>query len=233
MGNSLEVSQSKTIEELVKTNKANFSEVTDILEMLQKPRHALSIEILKALKKISSKIIPVFTNRCTTEEEKNLNSTAIRSVIYKKNKVKKAKKLLPSFSYNLLKEEIKLYGVPNLQIYSDLCMYALKSADLDEIKRVYDISENIEERFFELARNYNTLEDFPHILVLAFKQDEKLLKNVSANTNLVFKNTPDNDINKKLAQLEDRANLIYYMLLNKNLPIPNYTPDLTKVIIEK
>ena len=71
----------------------------------------------------------------------------------------------------------------------------------------------------------------PFIKVLAFKQDnDELLKSVSANTNLVIRinNIEQNqsEFYRELANIEDRANQVYYMLLRKNNAIPNYTPDL-------
>ena len=143
-------------------------------------------------------------------------------------------------------------------------------ANKEDIKKVFDVSEGLENRFYEVSRNTKTLSDFllsvktkrytftrikriilgnllninaklvktiydlqvlPFIKVLAFKNDnEELLKSVSANTNLIIRvnnvEKEQSDIYKELANLEDRANQVYSMLLRKNKAIPNYSPDL-------
>ena len=149
-------------------------------------------------------------------------------------------------------------------------MYALKTSTPEDIKKIFDVTEGLENRFFDISRNTKNLNDFllnvktkrytftrlkriildcllnitskiekqiydidvlPFIKVLAFKQDnDELLKSVSANTNLVIRinNIEQNqsEFYRELANIEDRANQVYYMLLRKNNAIPNYTPDL-------
>lgn len=275
-GNSLVVSRQKAIEDLIKNDLVSFSEITEVSKILKQPNNILAIEYLKALIKTNSKITPVFTMRGDSDylsEEvvgKNSSATAIRARLYKTGKVRKIKKLVPKFSYTLMKEEIKTFGLPDTALFNDLCMYALKMANKEDIKKVFDVSEGLENRFYEVSRNTKTLSDFllsvktkrytftrikriilgnllninaklvktiydlqvlPFIKVLAFKNDnEELLKSVSANTNLIIRvnnvEKEQSDIYKELANLEDRANQVYSMLLRKNKAIPNYSPDL-------
>ena len=109
-GNSLVVSRQKAIEDLIKNDEVSFSEITEITNILKQPNNILAIEYLKALIKTNSKIIPVFTTRGESEynsEEvvgKNSSATAIRAKLYKTNRVHSIKKLVPKFSYSLLKE---------------------------------------------------------------------------------------------------------------------------------
>lgn len=275
-GNSLVVSRQKAIEELIKNDEVSFSQITEIGNILKQPNNILAIEYLKALIKTNSKIIPVFTTRGESEynsEEvvgKNSSATAIRAKLYKTGKVHSIKKLVPKVSYSLLKEEIKTFGLPDTTLFNDLCMYALKMSSTDDLKKLFDVTEGLENRFHEVSKNTKDLNEFllqvktkrytftrikrivlgnllkinaktvqsiydldilPFIKVLAFKNDsEELLKSVSANTNLIIRvNNVDNQPNnlyKELANIEDRANQIYYMLLRKNNSIPEYTPDL-------
>lgn len=75
------------------------------------------------------------------------------------------------------------------------------------------------------------MDKLPFIKVLAFNAEKKdLLSTVSANTNLIIRNSNivknPNQEYKTLAQIEDRANSVYNMLLRKSKTIPNYAPDL-------
>lgn len=275
-GNSVVTSRVKAIEELIKLDQVSFSEITEVINILEQPNNILAIEYLKALIKTNSKIIPVFTHRQNSnygsdiENGKNSSATAVRSKLYKTKKVRKIKKLIPEFSYKLLKEEIKTFGLPDVELFNNLCLFKLKTSSPEDIKKIFDVTEGLENRFCEVSKNTKDLNEFllnvktkrytftrikriildcllnisskiekqiydenvlPFIKVLAFKQDnEQLLKYVSANTNLVIRvnNVEQNqsEYYKELANIEDRANQVYSMLLRKNKAIPNYTPDL-------
>ncbi len=164
-GNSLVVSREKAIDDLIKSEKVAFSEITEVGNILKQPNNILAIEYLKALIKTNSKITPVFTTRGDSDyasEEvvgKNSSATAIRARLYKTGKVSKVKKLVPAFTYSLLKEEVKTFGLPDTQVFNDLCLYALKMASKEDIKKVFDVSEGLENRFYEVSRNTKDLND--------------------------------------------------------------------------
>lgn len=275
-GNSLVTSRQKAIEDMIKDGSTEISEITEVGDILKQPNNILAIEYLKALINTNSKITPVFTTRADSEynsEEvvgKNSSATAIRARLYKTNKVKSVKKLVPNFTYSLLKEEVKTFGLPDVNLFNDLCMYKLKMSTPEEIRKVFDVTEGLENRFYEMSRNTKDLNELllqvktkrytftrikriilgnllqinakavksiydldilPFIKVLAFKDDrQELLKSVSANTNLIIRvnnvESEQSEIYKELANIEDRANQVYYMLLRKNSSIPEYTPDL-------
>jgi CRISPR/Cas system CSM-associated protein Csm4 (group 5 of RAMP superfamily) len=97
------------------------------------------------------------------------------------------------------------------------------------IKRI--ILGNLLEINSKAVKSIYDLDILPFIKVLAFKDErEELLKSVSANTNLIIRvnnvESKQSEIYKELANIEDRANQVYYMLLRKNASIPEYTPDL-------
>ncbi len=275
-GNSLPVSRSKAIEELMKEDKVIFSEITETLNILTKPNNILAIEYLKALQKTKSKIEPVFTTRSNSDYNsadlngKDSSATAIRTRLLTKQKVGSIKKLIPPFTYKLLKEDIDVYGLPDLDLYNDLCSYVVKTSSSTEYKNVYDVSEGIENRFLDSAKKFKDfnellldvktkrytytrlkrivlrlllkidkdivsqiykMEKLPFIKVLAFNAEKKdFLSNISADTNLIIRNSnivknPTSEY-KTLAEIEDRANAVFNMLLRKSKNIPNFAPDL-------
>ena len=75
------------------------------------------------------------------------------------------------------------------------------------------------------------VDKLPFVKVLAFNgNNRELLSNISADTNIIIRNS---NIVKKptalysaLADIEDRANAVYNMLLTKSNKIPNFAPDL-------
>lgn len=276
MGNSLPVSRTKAVEELMKEDKAVFSEITETLNILSKPNNILAIEYLKALYKSKSTITPVFTVRSNSDYNsadlngKDSSATAIRTRLLNKNKVKAIKKLVPPFTYSLLKEDINKFGLPDLELYNNICSYVLKTSSADEIKQIYDVSEGIENRFIDSAKKFKDfnellldvktkrytytrlkrivlrlvlkinkdivsqiykMDKLPFIKVLAFDGNNKeLLSNINANTNLIIRNSnivknPSPEY-KTLAEIEDRANAVFNLLLRKDKTIPNFAPDL-------
>ena len=275
-GNSLPVSRQKAIEELIKEDKVDFSEITETLNILTKPNNILAIEYLKALYRTKSKIEPVFTTRSNSDYNsadlngRDSSATAIRTKLQSKNKVKSIKKLVPTFTYDLLKDNTDQYGLPNLDLYNDLCSYVVKTSSADDIKNIYDVSEGIQNRFIESAKKFKDfnellldvktkrytytrlkrivlrlllkinkdivsqiykMDKLPFIKVLAFNANKKeLLSNINADTNLIIRNS--NVVKKPsqeylvLAEIEDRANAVYNMLLKSTDKIPSYAPDL-------
>jgi len=275
-GNSLPTSRQKAIEELMKEDKVVFSEITETINILSKPNNILAIEYLKALYKTKSKIEPIFTTRSNSDYNsadlngRDSSATAIRTKLLTKQKVKSIKKLVPPFTYQLLKENIKEFGLPNQDLFNQLCSYVVKSATAEEIKNIYDVSEGIHNRFIENApkfKDFNELllnvktkrytytrlkrivlrlllkidkdtvsqiykvDKLPFIKVLAFNgHNRELLSNISADTDIIIRNSnivkKQSPLYSALAEIEDRANAVYNMLLTKSNNIPKFAPDL-------
>ena len=128
----------------------------------------MAIEYLKALINTNSKIEPVFVQRGDSEYHsedingKDTSATAIRSRLLKTGKTKKVKKLIPPFAYNLLKEEVKNFGLPSYELFNDLCMFVIKTADENKLKNIYDVSEGLENRFIECCKE---VKDFNELLL--------------------------------------------------------------------
>ena len=276
LGDSLPVARQKAVEEMMKEDKAIFSEITETLNILSKPNNILAIEYLKAIYKTKSKIEPIFTTRSNSDYNsadlngKDSSATAIRTRLLNKKKIKSIKRLVPSFTYNLMKEDVDKFGLPDADLYNDLCAYVVKTSSAEEIRNVYDVSEGIENRFIESAKKFKDfnellldvktkrytytrlkrialrlllkinkdivssiykMDKLPFIKVLAFNAGNKdLLSNVEANTNLIIRNSnvvkePSKEYTT-LAEIEDRANAVFNMLLRKSKVIPNFAPDL-------
>lgn len=165
-GNSLVVSRQKALEDMVMTDKAIFSEITEAVNILNKPNNVLAIEYLKALISTGSKIKPIFIDRSESNYHSeelngvNTSATAIRAKIYKKGKVKAIKKYVPPIAYDLLKEEIKTFGLPSQSTFNDLCMYVAKTKTATEIKEVFDVTEGLENRIVEYSKDTKDLNEF-------------------------------------------------------------------------
>ena len=275
-GNSLPVARQKAIEELMKEDKVVFSEITETLNILTKPNNILAIEYLKALQKTKSKIEPIFTTRSNSDYNsadlngKDSSATAIRTKLLSKCKIRSIRKLVPPFTYKLMKEDMDVFGLPDLELYNDLCSYVVKTSSANDFKNVYDVSEGIENRFIDSAKKFKDfnellldvktkrytytrlkrivlrlllkidkdivsqiykMDKLPFIKVLAFNAEKKdFLSNISADTNLIIRNSnivknPSAEY-KTLAEIEDRANAVFNMLLRKSKTIPNFAPDL-------
>lgn len=165
-GNSLVVSRQKALEDMVMTDKAMFSEITEAVNILNKPNNILAIEYLKALISTNSKIKPIFIDRSESNYHskelagKNTSATAIRAKLYKTGKAKSVKKYLPPLAYDLLKEELKTFGLPNQSTFNDLCMYVAKTKTATEIKEVFDVTEGLENRIVEYSKLTKDLNEF-------------------------------------------------------------------------
>ena len=165
-GNSLVVSRQKALEDMVMTDKAMFSEITEAVNILNKPNNILAIEYLKALISTNSKIKPVFIDRSESNYHseklagKNTSATAIRAKIYRHNSLRRVKKYLPPMSYSIMKEEIKTFGLPNPRVFNDLCMYVAKTKTANEIKEVFDVTEGLENRIVEYSKLTKDLNEF-------------------------------------------------------------------------
>ncbi len=162
-GNSIATSREKALEELIKADKVEFSEITEIFNILRKPNNILAIEYLKALYRTNSKIEPIFSVRENSDyssEEingKDTSATAIRIKLAKTGKAHSVKRLVPKTTYRLLQHEIKTSGLPSEKLYSDIAMYVIKTTSAEDMKKIYDMSEGLENRFIEKANKIKDL----------------------------------------------------------------------------
>lgn len=162
LGNSFPVSRSLALEDFLKENSDldnyNFKDI------LKQSNNILGIEYLKALKKTNSKIKPFTIKRIGADYkdktiEKNISSaTGIRNTILK-DELLSSKDLLPLESFDLIGEYIAKYKNFNiLENYSNIIRYLFLSKDKNELKRLFDIDEGLENRILKFVKESSSIE---------------------------------------------------------------------------
>ena len=232
-GNSIATSREKALDELMKTDLVTFSRYTEVIEMLRQPNNILAIEYLKALYLTKSKIKPVFIERTTgyhsiLPKGKAASASALRAILYKKGKPSSIKKYVPKECYHTLDEEIKTFGLPDMRLFSDLCLYALKTKQSSEIKKGFDVTEGLENRFYELSK---TKKDINELLLdvktkrYSFSRLKRivlnLLLNIDAKVVEAINNIDVLPFIKVLAFHSDNKALLKAVSANTNLIIRN------------
>ena len=163
-GNSLPYSIEHTLLDLKAKNALKIKGLEDLKELLEKPNNILALEYLKSLKKIGSKIKPVFVTRKGDYNSSVLlgddtSAYAIRTKLYQTRMVKSVKKYIPKNIYPLLKSEINYFDLPNKELFNDLLMYVIKTKTKEEYKKVFDVREGIENRFIEQSKSIKDLNE--------------------------------------------------------------------------
>lgn len=138
--------------------------------ILSEPNNILAIEYLKALKKYRSKIKPILIPRKNSGHlnpdytGKFSSSTAIRNMI-KTGNTRDLKDALTPASYTILKEEInKGHFVKDFSEFEKIILYNLRQKEIEEIKKLPDVSEGLENIIKRTALSCNTIHDFIDIV---------------------------------------------------------------------
>ena len=123
------------------------------LPFLNEPNNILSIEYIKALNKLNSKITPKTIKRENASfHSTNINgniasATAIRKALLE-NDFDQIKNVMPDNCFELIKN-IDINSIPVLDDYSNILKYILKTKNIDEIRKIADITEGIENKIIE------------------------------------------------------------------------------------
>ena len=138
--------------------------------ILSEPNNILGIEYLKALKKYRSRIKPILVPRkssghLTLDYTGSISSsTSIRNMLKTGNTANLKDALTPS-SYTILKEEInKGHFVRDFSKFEKIALYNLRLMSLEEIKKLPDVSEGLENLIKKAALSCNTVDDFVNIV---------------------------------------------------------------------
>ena len=133
--------------------------------ILSEPNNILGIEYLKSLKKHRSKIKPVLVPR---KDAGHLNldytgtissASAIRNMI-KTGHTRNLKDALTPSSYTILKEEIQQgHFIRDFSEFEKIIFYHLRTMDTENIKKLADVSEGLENALKKAALSYNTIEE--------------------------------------------------------------------------
>ena len=132
-------------------------------EILNNPNNILGVEYLKSLKKHRSHITPITIKRdysdynSKTVKSGYASATAIRTMIQEKKNVHY---VVPYETYEILDEKI-ISGkiVPSIKVFEKEIIYNLRKMTLDEIAKLPDVSEGLENKIKIAANNCNTLEE--------------------------------------------------------------------------
>jgi len=129
-----------------------------------KPNNILAIEYLKTLKNINSKIKPIAIQReVANHNDESISTTgvyasatSIRNKLEEKNNVDSVVSYIPNESYSILSNSTLIF---NEDMYK-LLRYKILTLGKENIKKVYDITEGLENKIFDSAitsKTYNEL----------------------------------------------------------------------------
>lgn len=132
-------------------------------EILNNPNNILGVEYLKSLKRHRSSINPITIKRDYSDYNSDkvkkgiASATAIRTMI--KNK-KNVHYVVPYETYELLDECLEQGRVvKDLSVFEKQIIYTLRKMSIQEIAKLPDVSEGLENKIKAAANSCNNLED--------------------------------------------------------------------------
>ena len=132
-------------------------------EALENPNNILGIEYLKALKKNKSNIVPITFKRnysqynSTSVKNGIASATAIRELL-KNNK--KIHRLVPFETYELIEKKLSSHNfLQDLSVFEKEIIFNLRRMSLEEISKIQDVTEGLENKIKYAANNFTNLED--------------------------------------------------------------------------
>lgn len=177
-------------------NDESFSKI------LNEPNNILAIEYLKALKKNRSKINPILIKRQNSGHlnksytGKISSSTAIRNMLKNGNTRNLKDSLTPS-SYTILKDEINQgHFINDISLFENIIMYNLRNSSLEDLRRLPDVREGLENLIKKSAFACNTIEEFLR-LVSSKRYTETRIKRILLYS-LLNITTKDMESSKKI-----------------------------------
>lgn len=132
------------------------------LDFLNEPNNILSIEYLKAINKLNSKIVPKTIKREKAHfKSNNINgniasATAIRQAFFKNN-IDSIKNVMPNNCFKLI-ENISQNNIPIIDNYTNILKYILKVSNIENIKQIADVTEGIENKIMDNINVYSITE---------------------------------------------------------------------------
>ena len=147
-----------------------LNNIRQFSNVVSSPNNILGIEYLKALKKFNSNILPIAIPRFSSEyndtsfSENIASATAIRNIIKNKG-FDILQKLLPSSSYSILMDNIKVgHIVPDITVFEKEIIYNLRKMNISEISELADVSEGLEFAIKNAANSCNSIVEFLNII---------------------------------------------------------------------
>lgn len=202
-------------EALKETNNDQFNP-----DLLSSPNNILGLEYTKALLKIKSNIEIYPMLREGDHNDKSLkklitSATSIREVLKTKNK-KKIKKNVPSFVYK------DLDGYPF--IFDKLTVASLISATTENLKKISDCTEGLENRIKAFCKDNHTVEEIVEKVSTKRYPATRIRRILTANLLSIEKSLVDECLQsslyaKVLAVNEQSKDLISLISSNATVPV--------------
>ncbi len=148
---------------LKETSSLNSSIISNVIS---NPNNILSIEYLKAIRKIGSKIKPFTIKRKQANyHDKNLtgtisSATAIREELINNSFIENIKPAVPLITYEYLKDfynENKDFN--SLDKYSMILLYLLRNSTLEDFRKIIDVKEGLDNRIKSCSNSYSSIDE--------------------------------------------------------------------------
>lgn len=137
----------------------------DTADLLCMPNNILAVEYIRALKRLHSHIVPTGIQREGAAHDSDklsgdiASATAVRRMIWD-GQLDEAARYIPQSSYGILSELIETNKAPaELNKCERAVLSRLRSMTREQIARLPDISEGLENRIFDCARSACSLEE--------------------------------------------------------------------------
>lgn len=137
-----------------------------VSSIVSNPNNILSIEYLKSIKKIGSKIKPFTLKRKQSHyHDKNLtgvisSASAIREHLIKNPILDNIKHTLPSFTYKYLESFYNEHkGFNTLDNFSQVLLYLLRNITSESLRHIVDVNEGLDNRIVECSNKYSHIEE--------------------------------------------------------------------------
>lgn len=163
-GNSFPKAREHALVNYLKDCAPHYS--SKISDVISNPNNILSIEYLKALKKISSNIKPYTIKRKNSNyHDKNLtgrfsSATAIREQLLNNHMAKNIIDTVPAPTYislqNFLEENKDFNRIEN---FSNILLYILRNSTPEKLKSIIGVTEGLHNRIIDCSTNYSNIND--------------------------------------------------------------------------
>ena len=132
--------------------------------LLKESNNILGIEYIKALIKLKSNIVPHTIKRFGDKyndqkiQSQIASATGIRNILFE-NQHEKAKSYMPEISYSYLMEFYEKYKMFNsIEEYRDIYQYLFRTKSREELKKLMDMENGLENRILEKGLKFYELE---------------------------------------------------------------------------
>ena len=133
-----------------------LNDIRKYANVLSSPNNILGIEYLKAIKRLKSTLEPITISRKLAPHSQKqtygefASSSAIREIIKNEGDYRD---FVPTTSYKVVENQ-KKYGkiISDISIYEKEIIYAFRKMDIEELKKLPDVSEGLEYKIKEVSR---------------------------------------------------------------------------------